>query len=69
MTGETPPRDPARVVAAAYLLAVISTLVPLAVVGAIFAGVVLIRRNRPREGAGVIVLGLLCAGLGVTVLR
>jgi hypothetical protein len=57
------------VVAAAYLLAALSLLVPLAVVGAVFAGAVLLRRGRPAEGAGVIALGVACAALGVTVLR
>jgi hypothetical protein len=43
-------------------------LVPLAVVGAVFAGWVLIRRDRPRTGATVIVLGIACAGLGIALL-
>ena len=53
----------------AYLLAAVCVLVPLAVVGALFAGVALMRRNRPLEGAGVVALGLACAALGVVLLR
>jgi hypothetical protein len=64
-----PPRDPGRVVAAAYGLAVVCLFVPLALVGALFAGVALARRNRPAEGAGVVVVGIACTALGVTLLR
>jgi hypothetical protein len=56
-------------VAVAYLLAAVCLLVPLALVGAVFAGVVLVRRNRPLEGTGVIVLGLACTALGVALWR
>jgi hypothetical protein len=69
VTDEPPLRDPTRVVVAAYLLAAVCLLVPLAVVGAAFAGVVLARRDRPGAGAGVIVLALVCTGLAVTVLH
>ena len=69
MTGEPPIRDPARVVVAAYLLAAICLLVPLALVGAAFAGVALARRNRRQDGAAVLVVALLCTVIGVTVLR
>jgi hypothetical protein len=62
-------RDPTRLVVVAYLLAAVCLLVPLAVIGALFAGVMLARRNRPLEGAGVIAAALLCTALGVTVLR
>ncbi len=62
-------RDPTRVVVAAYLLASLCLLVPLAVIGAVFAAVALARRNRPLDGALVFVLAVLCTGLGVTVLR
>lgn len=62
-------QDPPRVVVVAYLLALICLLVPLALVGALFAGVALIRRNRPRSGAGVVAAALLCTAIGVTVLR
>ncbi len=53
----------------AYLLAAVCLLVPLALVGALFAGVALIRRNRPADGAGVIVVGVLATVLGVVLLR
>jgi len=56
-------------VAVAYLLAAVCVLVPLALIGALFAGIVLMRRNRPLEGAGVIALGLACTALSVTLLR
>ena len=62
-------RDPPRLVAAAYLLAAVCLLVPLAAVGAVFAGVVLTRRNRPGSGAAVIALAVVCTALGVTLLR
>jgi len=53
----------------AYLLAAVCLLVPLALVGAVFAGVALMRRNRPLEGVGVIALGIACTALGVALLR
>ena len=53
----------------AYLLAAVCLLVPLALVGAVFAGVALIRRNRPSDGWGVIVVGVLATGLGIVLLR
>lgn len=56
-------------VVAAYLLALVCLLVPLAIVGGLFAGVALMRRNRPLEGAGVIALSLACTAIGVTALR
>ena len=62
-------RDPQRVVVAAYLLAAVCVVVPFAVVGALFAGVVLARRNRPGAGAGVIALSLACTAAGVALLR
>lgn len=69
MTDEPLRRDPTRLVVSAYLLAAVCLLVPLAVVGAVFAGVVLARRNRPGSGAAVIALALVCTALAVTVLR
>lgn len=69
MTDEPVPQDPPRVVVAAYLLAAVCLLVPFAVVGALFAGLALSRRNRPGAGLGVIVLGVVCTVLAVTVLR
>jgi hypothetical protein len=62
-------RDPPRVVAVAYLLALLCLLAPPAVIGALFAGVVLARRNRALEGIGVIVLALACTAAGLTLLR
>ena len=62
-------RDPPGVVVAAYLLAALCVLVPLAVVGAVFAGIVLARRNRPGDGARVLVLAVACTALGVAALR
>jgi hypothetical protein len=56
-------------VVVAYLLAAVCALVPLALVGALFAGVALMRRNRPRDGAGVIAVGLACTVLGLVLLR
>jgi hypothetical protein len=57
------------VVVAAYVLAAVCLLVPLALVGALFAGIVLMRRNRPREGAGVIALGVACTALWLVLWR
>jgi hypothetical protein len=57
------------VVVVAYLLAIVCVVVPLALIGAIFAGVALIRRNRPADGVGVIALGVACAALGVAAFR
>ncbi len=51
----------------AYLLAAVCVLAPLAVVGAGFAGIALMRRNRPRDGAQVIALGLACTALGLVI--
>ena len=56
-------------VAVAYVLAAVCLVVPLALVGALFAGIVLMRRNRPLEGAGVLVLGVACTAVGVALLR
>lgn len=62
-------QDPTRVVVAAYLLAAVSVIVPLAVLGALFAGVALMRRNRAVDGVAVIVLGVAATALGVALLR
>ena len=51
----------------AYLLAAVCVLAPLAVVGAVFAGIALMRRNRARDGLQVIALGLACTALGLVV--
>jgi hypothetical protein len=64
MDEEQPFRDPPPVVAAAFLLALVCALLPLAYVGAVFAGVALVRRGRRREGVAVVVLGLVCVVVG-----
>jgi hypothetical protein len=53
----------------AYLLAGVCLLVPFALAGALFAGVALMRRNRPADGAGVIAVALLATALGLLLLR
>jgi hypothetical protein len=56
-------------VVVAYMLAVVCLLIPLALVGAVFAGVALMRRNRPADGAGVLVVAVLATALGLILLR
>ena len=51
------------------MLAAVCLLVPLAFVGALFAGVALIRRNRPGDGAGVLAVAVVATALGVVLLR
>jgi hypothetical protein len=58
-----------QVVAAAYVLAALCLLVPLAVVGSTFAGAVLWQRGLRSHGAAVVGLGVACAVFGVTALR
>ncbi len=41
----------------------------IALIGALFAGIVLMRRNRRLEGIGVIVLGVVCTALGLVLWR
>lgn len=65
--GPLPFRSP--VVAAAYLLAALCLLIPLAVVGSTFAGTVLWRRGLRPHGAAVVGLGVVCVVLGATALR
>jgi hypothetical protein len=60
-------REPRGLVPVAYLMALVTLLAPLAVLGAVFAGVVLARRGRPATGAGVIAVGAACVVLGLTV--
>jgi hypothetical protein len=57
------------VVAVAYLLALVSMLVPLALLGGLFAGLALIRRNRPVDGLGVIVVAIAATAFGIFALR
>lgn len=63
-TREVEPLPP-RMVAIAYVLALVCALLPLAVLGAGFAGAVLFNRGRRRDGAAVIVLAVLCSIVGV----
>ena len=53
----------------AYLLAAVCLLVPLALIGAAFAGVVLIRRNRTADGAGVLLVAVVATALGLILLH
>ena len=53
----------------AYLLAAVSFLIPLALVGAVFAGIVLMRRNRQADGLGVLVLAVVATAAGLLLLR
>jgi hypothetical protein len=50
-------------------LAGVCLLVPLALIGAVFAGVALIRRNRPADGAGVLLVAVVATALGLILLR
>lgn len=62
------PQDiPPRFVAIAYVLAAICYIAPLAILGAGFAGAVLIRRGRTGPGAGVVAVAVVCAVAGVLV--
>ena len=58
-----------QAIVAAYLLAVLCLLIPLSVVGSTFAGVVLLRRGLPTHGAAVVLLGIVCTTIAVTLLR
>jgi len=58
-----------QAVVAAYLLAALCVLIPLAVVGSTFAGAVLWRRELRPHGAAVIGLGIACMVFGITALR
>jgi hypothetical protein len=54
---------------AAYLLAAVCLLVPLALAGALFAGLALMRRNRAADGLGVIAAAVVATAIGVILLR
>lgn len=71
MTDEPASQEPLppRIVAVAYLLAAICLFVPLAVVGAIFAGVVVSNRGLRGHGIAVIALSIASAALGLVLLR
>jgi uncharacterized RDD family membrane protein YckC len=60
---------PPRLVAVAYVIALVCLVAPLAVLGAGFAGAVLIRRGRPGSGLGVITTAVLCSVVGVLLLH
>ncbi|MGI8730391.1 MAG: hypothetical protein ACR2LK_10450 [Solirubrobacteraceae bacterium] len=68
MTDEREPEQlPPRLVGAAYLMALVCAVAPLVVLGAGFAGAVVFNRGRRREGAGVIVVAVLCTALGIVL--
>ena len=58
-----------QIVVVAYLLAALCLLIPLAIVGSTFAGAVLWQQGLRPHGAAVIVIGIACMVVGVTVLR
>ncbi len=62
------PLEP-RLVAVAYLLAAVCLILPLAVVGAIFAGIVVRNRGQRGHGIAVIALSIACAVIGIALLR
>ena len=62
-------RDPPGVVAAGFGLALLCLMLPLAFIGAAFAGVALTRRRRRTEGIAVLVLGAACTAIGIVLLR
>lgn len=65
--GHLPMRPQA--VVAAYLLAALCLLIPLAIVGSTFAGTVLWRRGLRPHGAAVIGVGVACMVVGIAALR
>jgi hypothetical protein len=48
-----------------YVLALICALLPLAILGAAFAGAAIFQRGRRAQGAGVIVLAIVCVTIAV----
>jgi hypothetical protein len=58
-----------QAVVAAYLLAALCLLVPFAVVGSTFAGIVLWRRGLRAHAAAVVGLGVACLMFGAMALR
>jgi hypothetical protein len=66
---DTPSSVRPQAVVAAYLLAALCLLVPLAVVGSAFAGIVLWRRGLRRHAVAVVGFGVVCLVFGVTALR
>ena len=71
MTDDPAPQEPLapHIVGVAYLLAAVRVFVPLAVVGAMFAGVVVSNRGLRGHGIAVIGLSIACAALGFVLLR
>ena len=65
----TPEEVPARLVVVAYVLALVCAVAPLAVLGAAFAGSVLLTRGRRGAGLGVIAVAVACSALGLLMLR
>jgi hypothetical protein len=55
---------PPRMVGIAYVLALLCLITPLTVLGSGFAGAVLFTRGMRREGAGVILVSVVCVALG-----
>ncbi|MEA2192988.1 MAG: hypothetical protein QOI73_3109 [Solirubrobacteraceae bacterium] len=65
---EQPPTQepvPTRLVVIGYVLALICALLPLAILGAAFAGAAIFQRGRRAQGAGVIVLAIVCVTIAV----
>jgi hypothetical protein len=62
-----PEEIPTRLVVIAYILALVCTVAPLAVLGAGFAGAVLFTRGRRAAGAGVVVAAAVCAAVGIVL--
>lgn len=60
---------PGRVIACAYLLALVCVLVPFGVIGVVFVAGVLARRGLRGHAGAVLLLGIVCAILGWTVAR
>jgi hypothetical protein len=60
---------PPRLVAIAYAIAVVCFVAPPAILGAGFAGAVLIRGGRLGPGAGVIATAVVCSVLGIVLRR
>jgi hypothetical protein len=60
-----PPQEiPQRMVGIAYVLALVCLVAPLAILGSGFAGALLFTRGRRQEGAGVLVVSVVCAVAG-----
>ena len=58
---------PPRMIAIAYALAAVCLVAPLAILGAGFAGGVLLNRGRQRAGVGVIVAAVACTAAGIAL--